>query len=137
MSESDSSGNTTVIAEGLNKNLLKKDDSQYHIQVMYMDNIIEAKNENDFPIIIGRDASKCHITVLNQTISRQHCKIEIVDGRLSVTDTSKNGTSLRFGHADEVILKQDESYPLSSRGMIKLGETFDDNEEANIYFKCI
>ena len=106
-----------------------------NIQFMYRQAVIAVNRPEELPIYIGRDREHCHISVVKEVVSRQHCVIDYVEGRIVVKDTSTNGTYIKIGQAQEIKLSR-QSYPLIGRGMIKLGEKFNDSSEDIIYFKC-
>jgi len=66
---------------------------------------------HDGPFVIGR-APECDLLVEEEHVSRLHVLIELRDGRYVLTDTSRNGTFLRFddgrterAHRSEVTLQ--------------------------------
>jgi pSer/pThr/pTyr-binding forkhead associated (FHA) protein len=64
---------------------------------------------------IGRDASQCDIVVDNSTVSRQHARVRLEDGRFVLYDlASSNGTFVN----DERVQKQ----PLLDGDKVRFGD---------------
>lgn len=76
------------------------------------------------PISIGRDASMCGITCASTMTSRKHCTLEVQDNQIGIRDSSTNGTYIKIGRSDSILIKN-SFYPLSSQGHISLGEPID------------
>ena len=107
-----------------------------HIEFMYRRQIFTITRPEELPLFLGRDRESCHIHVPVQVVSRQHCVIDLIQGRIVVKDQSTNGTYVKFGQAEEVCLRKGQTYPLNGRGMIKLGKSFEKDDDAIIYFRC-
>lgn len=86
------------------------------------------------PFHIGRDSASCHLVVNNQTASRNHCSFVIKDNQIGIEDTSTNGTAVKLGRADNILLCK-KFLPLSGQGYIKLGEGINLNDPDLIMFK--
>ncbi len=89
---------------------------------------------SSLPFHIGRDPKTCHLTVENKTASRNHCSFILKNNQIGLEDKSTNGTSLKLGQANSVLICQD-FMPLSGQGYIKAGEDIDLNDPDIIIFK--
>ena len=92
--------------------------------------------EDDLPFQIGRDDRQCRLVIASALASRNHCAIVVKEGQLGLLDTSTNGTAVKFGRADSVIVKQ-RFIPLAGQGCIKLGEKIDLSDPNLIMFKIV
>ena len=91
---------------------------------------------SDLPFFIGRDKNSCHLTVVKDVVSRVHCVVDIKDNQIGIQDRSTNGTVVKMGEANSVIIR-DEFYPLTGKGCLTLGEQFSSNESDLILFKVV
>ena len=89
--------------------------------------------QNDMPITIGRGA-KADITINAPLASRIHVKVDYNRGKFVLVDQSTNGTFVKLNDGKEVYLRREE-LPLSSQGMISLGEKVDDSSPLLVAFK--
>lgn len=80
----------------------------------------------DMPVVLGR-APDCAFVINDQRVSRQHAKLEYINGSFVLTDTSSYGTWIRFDDAtgSELTLRR-SSCTLSSKGELALGAPFSD-----------
>ncbi|HQT52320.1 MAG: type VI secretion system-associated FHA domain protein TagH [Phenylobacterium sp.] len=79
---------------------------------------IEGRLIADLPVTIGRDVSAdWALPDPDGTLSRLHCSLEMVDGRLLLKDTSTNGTFL----ADGARAPRDLPVEISARQSLRLG----------------
>ncbi len=76
------------------------------------------------PLSIGRDTESCTIVSTSTMTSRVHCKIEVRESQIGITDSSTNGTYIKIGRSDSILIKN-SFYPLTSQGNISLGEPID------------
>ena len=83
-------------------------------------------SSEDMPVEIGRIPS-CAFVVSDQRVSRQHARLEWINGAFVLTDTSSFGTWVRFVDAGdaEVQLRRNQCV-LHSTGEIALGTPFND-----------
>lgn len=87
---------------------------------------------SDVPLSIGR-GSACDYTVEAPLASRSHARLEYNRGKFVLVDQSTNGTYVQLADGKEVYLRREE-LPLSSRGLISLGEKVTDGNPALIHF---
>ncbi|MDO5087268.1 MAG: adenylate/guanylate cyclase domain-containing protein [Comamonadaceae bacterium] len=80
----------------------------------------------DLPIVLGR-IPDCAFVINDQRVSRQHAKLEYVNGSFVLTDTSSYGTWVRFEETagSEFALRR-SGCTLHSKGEIALGAPFSD-----------
>ncbi len=132
MSNYESQDSTEIVshtqATGLNESM--------QIQFMFGQKIVEVNRPEELPLIFGRDNETCNIAISEEVVSRQHCVVDMIQGRIVLKDQSTNGSFLKIGQAEEICLRKGQFYPLNGRGMIKLGKSFDKDDKAIIYFKC-
>jgi adenylate cyclase len=91
---------------------------------------------NDLPLSIGRDNDVCTLVTDNSTASRRHCTLEIKDGQFGISDHSTNGTYIKIGRAETVLIKN-SFYPLISQGNISFGEPIDLESKEVLFFRVI
>lgn len=89
---------------------------------------------SNLPFQIGRDESVCQLVVDSELASRNHCAIVMKDGQLGLLDTSTNGSVVKFGRADSIVVHR-KFLPLAGQGCFKLGEKIDLNDPNLIMFK--
>lgn len=85
------------------------------------------------PVLIGR-APECGLGIDHGRVSRQHARIDLIDGDLRLTDTSSNGTFIRFAHNSRTHALRRSSCPLLGRGDIGLGGPPGDKRVATVAF---
>lgn len=88
----------------------------------------------ELPICFGRNGDECEFTVDSTTASRKHCSIDVRENQIGIQDTSTNGTYIKIGRAESVLIKN-SFFPLVSQGNISLGEPIDMGSENIIYFR--
>lgn len=89
---------------------------------------------DQLPITIGRDALLCDIQCSSTMTSRSHCKIDVQDNQIGISDTSTNGTYIKIGRSDSILIKN-SFYPLTSQGHISLGEPIDLGSPEILHFR--
>ena len=104
------------------------------IEFLYKGATIQV-SANQLPYRIGRDDKENDLYIPAIVASRHHCIVCIEDGRLGVTDTSRNGTFVQIGQTSEIKV-HNEFFPLLGKGMMKVGEPIGSGEINTIYFKC-
>lgn len=92
--------------------------------------------EKDLPFYIGRDTKVCTLTINKEVVSRIHCVVDIKDGQIGILDRSTNGTVVKVGEANSVIIR-DEFYPLTGKGCLSLGEQYSSDQSELILFKVV
>ncbi len=75
-------------------------------------------------IVLGRGEG-CDLLVHSKLSSRQHATIEYNYGKFLLTDHSVNGTFVRFGNNQDIMLKH-QQIVLHSGGKISFGQPFSD-----------
>ena len=99
---------------------------RYRSQVFELD-------EGD-PFSIGRDPTSS-LVVETEWVSRNHALIEWKRGHFMLADRSTNGTWLRIGEDDELLVHRDESH-LRRSGTISLGQAHQVETADLVYFQC-
>jgi hypothetical protein len=85
--------------------------------------------------VLGR-GSQAELSVDARSVSRQHARIIYRQGKFVLIDQSKNGTYVRQAGASEVCLLQEDEFPLTSAGVIGLGESTGRASEDLIRYRC-
>ncbi len=88
----------------------------------------------ELPITIGRDAELNDLAISSSTSSRKHCTLEVQDNQIGINDQSTNGTYIKIGRADTILIKN-SFYPLASQGHLSLGEPIDLESSEIIHFR--
>lgn len=83
---------------------------------------------------IGRDPASS-LVVETEWVSRNHALIEWKRGYFMLADRSTNGTWLKIGADDELIVHRDESH-LRRSGTISLGQAHQPDSLDLVYFQC-
>ena len=91
-------------------------------------------DRDQLPIKIGRSSEECQLTSDSATVSRLHCSLLVRDNQIGLLDQSTNGTHIKIGRAESVLIKN-SFYPLVSQGNISLGEPIENNTNDVIYFR--
>ncbi|MDR2128142.1 MAG: adenylate/guanylate cyclase domain-containing protein [Burkholderiaceae bacterium] len=92
-------------------------------------------SQQELPIGIGRTPD-CAFVVSDQRVSRQHARIELINGAIVLTDLSTFGTAVRFLDAGGTQMQiKGKKCPLRSTGEIALGSTFADFSAPIVAFK--
>ncbi len=86
------------------------------------------------PFAIGRDPAS-NLTVETEFVSRNHALIEWKRGYFMLADRSTNGTWLKIGNDDELLVHRDETH-LRRSGTISFGKTHSLDEADLVYFSC-
>jgi class 3 adenylate cyclase len=84
---------------------------------------------------IGRDPASSLI-VETEWVSRHHALIEWKRGYFMLADRSTNGTWLRIGDDDELLVHRDETH-LRRSGTISLGQAHQSGDAGLVYFQCV
>lgn len=105
------------------------------IELFYMGTLISLTHD-DLPYYLGRDESACDMVVQGETISRKHCVLQLRAQQVGLLDTSTNGTYVKPGRADSVLIHNDY-YPLVGQGAIKLGHGIDLEDPEVLLYKVI
>ncbi len=90
-------------------------------------------NNLEKAISIGRDDS-CDIAIYTPFVSRSHLQLEFRRGKFVLIDHSTNGTYIQFKHQPEIFIRREE-LSLIGEGTIGLGESNQENNTNNLYFK--
>ncbi len=90
-------------------------------------------NNMETAISIGRDDS-CDIAIYTQFVSRSHLRLEFRRGKFVLIDHSTNGTYIQFKYQPEIFIRREE-LSLIGEGTISLGESNQENNTDNLYFK--
>jgi len=127
----DDSPNTLI-----NSELLQKIEGKFsRIELFYNGKAFRIRAA-ELPFYIGRDPKVCSLAVDKDVVSRIHCVVEIKDGQVGILDRSTNGTVVKVGEANSVIIR-DEFYPLTGKGCLSLGEQYSSEQSELILFKVI
>jgi len=86
-------------------------------------------------LAIGRDQTS-DIVVSGPRASRQHARIEVRSGKFVLIDLSSNGTFVRPGGGDMVLLKREE-YVLVGDGHIAFGDEVDGPGPNVLAYECL
>ena len=86
------------------------------------------------PFSIGRDPTSS-LLVETEWVSRNHALIEWKRGYFMLADRSTNGTWLKIGDDDELIVHRDESH-LRRSGSLSLGQMHPVDGADVVYFQC-
>ena len=86
------------------------------------------------PFAIGRDPAS-NLTVETEFVSRNHALIEWKRGYFMLADRSTNGTWLKIGDDEELLVHRDETH-LRRSGTISLGKAHAFDEADLVYFSC-
>lgn len=85
------------------------------------------------PFLIGRDES-CDLKIETAFASRKHCKILFHNKNFILKDSSTNGTYVRIGPSQPILLN-DSMTSLTGSGVIKLGQAITVGDSEGIQFK--
>ena len=105
------------------------------VELFYCGELTIVETEK-LPFRIGRDERSCDLIIQGDTISREHCLLQLRDNQIGLLDTSTNGTHVKLGRSDSVLIHKDH-YPLVGQGMIKLGGHIEHNDTDVIFFKVV
>lgn len=93
---------------------------------------IKSLNEESQYAVLGR-GENCDLVINNLLASRQHARVEYSFGKILLTDSSKNGTFVRFADGKEIHLVQ-QQIVLHGAGAISLGLPFSRNPTELVEF---
>lgn len=88
---------------------------------------------DDASFTLGRSQENS-LVIDRSCVSRQHAKIEFVNGFFVLTDRSTNGTYVRLGD-EEVVVHRDQ-IRLINEGRVRLGQALGQNDAQTIRFRC-
>mgnify|MGYP002398205167 FL=1 len=91
---------------------------------------------HDGALIIGR-GQDAGFQVNDQRVSRRHARIEWNGGQCVLTDSSSNGTWVRFAGSPGAVMLRRDSCTLNGQGEIGLGATPDDFTAPTLSFRVI
>lgn len=91
---------------------------------------------DELPFFIGRDEDTNDLAVDGDTISRKHFVLQLRDRQIGLLDTSTNGTFVKPGRADSVLIRHDY-YPLVGQGAIKPGQKIELDDPDLILFRVL
>ena len=86
------------------------------------------------PFSIGRDPASS-LVVETEWVSRNHALIEWKRGYFMLADRSTNGTWLKVGDDDEILVHRDETH-LRRSGTISLGQAHQAGSTEFVFFQC-
>lgn len=101
---------------------------------LYHQGIDHCINTDAMPFMIGRDIENCQLSIQSDYASRQHCKIEVKNNQIGLTDQSRNGTTVKIAGSDNIVIK-DMFYPLTGEGCFSLNGTLNLDDPDLIHFK--
>jgi class 3 adenylate cyclase len=89
---------------------------------------------DDAPFSIGRDPTSS-LVVETEWVSRHHALIEWKRGHFMLADRSTNGTWLKLGDDDALLVHRDEAH-LRRSGTLSLGQAPRPDDVDLVYFQC-
>lgn len=93
---------------------------------------LDAEHPN---VSIGRGSDN-DLIINDRLVSRHHARIDLHGRKFIVTDSSVNGTYIRFDDGEEVVVQKD-TCTLKDNGMISLGYTFGEQPPEVIRFLIV
>ena len=123
---------TTII--NTNTDIFKKMSESTHCIELFFKGAEYHYTRDQLPISFGRDPESNSLSVDTTTASRNHCTLEVQDNQIGVQDKSTNGTYIKIGRADTILIKN-SFYPLASQGRLSLGAPIDLTSEQLIHFR--
>jgi len=90
--------------------------------------------DEDAAFSIGRDPASS-LVVETEWVSRNHALIEWKRGYFMLADRSTNGTWLKIGEDDELLVHRDETH-LRRSGSVSLGQSHLAEAPELVYFQC-
>lgn len=87
-------------------------------------------------LVIGR-GQDVGFAINDQRVSRRHARIEWTSGQCVLTDSSSNGTWVRFAGSPVAVMLRRDSCTLNGKGEIGLGATPDDFTAPTLSFRVI
>lgn len=88
------------------------------------------------PLVIGR-GDGAGFAINDQRVSRRHARVEWTGGQCVLTDSSSNGTWVRFAGSPVAVMLRRDSCTLNGEGEIGLGATPDDFTAPTLSFRVI
>ncbi len=85
--------------------------------------------------VLGR-SPESNIIVDATCTSREHARVVYRKGKFVLVDQSTNGTFVRQAGASEILLVQDDEFPLTSAGVIGLGQSTKGSADDLIRYRC-
>ncbi|MGD8498330.1 MAG: FHA domain-containing protein [Chromatiales bacterium] len=85
--------------------------------------------------LLGR-SPESNIVVDATCTSREHARVVYRKGKFVLVDQSTNGTFVRQAGASEILLVQDDEFPLTSAGVIGLGQSTQGSADELIRYRC-
>jgi hypothetical protein len=85
--------------------------------------------------VLGR-GSQADLSVDAPCVSRQHARVIYRQGKFVLIDQSKNGSYVRQAGASELCLLQQDEFPLTTAGVIGLGQSTTTPGEFAIRYRC-
>ena len=92
--------------------------------------------QDNLPFIIGREDESCDLVVKSDLASRKHCCLDRRNGQVIIEDTSTNGTVVKVGRSENVLIKN-RFLPINGQGCMKLGEDIKLDDPNLILFKVV
>lgn len=83
---------------------------------------------------IGRDPSS-ELVLVDDHVSRHHCRIERRKGSTVLTDSSTNGTSVKPDQGEEILIKN-ESLTLKGKGLLFFGRPFNSDRRGGVRYEA-
>jgi adenylate cyclase len=102
------------------------------LQLRYRSLVFEVDEGMSFSI--GRDPASS-LVVETEWVSRNHALIEWKRGYFMLADRSTNGTWLKIGDDDDLLVHRDEVH-LRRSGTINLGQAHRTDDADLVYFNC-
>lgn len=85
--------------------------------------------------VIGRSPDS-DLVVDSAATSRQHARIIYRTGKFVLVDQSKNGTYVRQAGGGEVCLLSQDEFPLTTAGLIGLGQSTGTPSDDHVRYRC-
>lgn len=96
-------------------------DTRHELILRYRQQVLTV-NDKLKNIVLGR-SEDCDMVIMSKLASRLHARIEYNFGKFLLNDQSVNGTYIRFGDGQEIVLNQ-QQIVLHGAGTISLGEPY-------------
>lgn len=96
----------------------------------------ELEMSPDMRVFVFGRSPESDLIVDSAAVSRQHARIIYRKGKFVIVDQSRNGTFVRQAGASEVCLLKDDEFPLTSAGVIGLGQTTRLPSDDLIRYRC-
>lgn len=125
-----------TFATRFNTRLAKVDQELFSRIELFYHGKLHVIGGEELPFFIGRDEDTNDLTVEGDTISRKHCVLQLRDRQIGLLDTSTNGTFIKPGRADSVVIHHDY-YPLVGQGAIKPGHKIELDDPDLILYRVL